>query len=58
MRTIEEETLLLVSKFGFSWHDVRLMPSYKRKLYLNLILEWNEQKSNKVIDDGMVDAVL
>jgi hypothetical protein len=52
LKLIEEETLLLVSKLGFTWTDVRRMPAYKRKLYLSINSDWMKEEKNRSQSKG------
>jgi hypothetical protein len=45
IESIERETDYLVKK-GYGWSDVRGMPAYKRKNYVNMNLEY-EKKSHE-----------
>jgi hypothetical protein len=47
LEMILEELLILVKHGNFSWVDVKMMPVYERKFYINKLIEYNQKQQEQ-----------
>ncbi len=47
LEMILEELLILVKHGNFSWADVKMMPVYERKFYINKLIEYNQKQQEQ-----------
>jgi len=47
LEMILEELLILVKHGNFSWTDVKMMPVYERKFYINKLIEYNQKQQEQ-----------